>query len=852
MQARETTFQQLVQGEKQFQVPLYQRTYSWKERQLEQLWSDILDQADAHQSDARKATHFLGSVVLAPSPLTSVSGLQRWLVVDGQQRLTTLMVALCALRDHQVPEDPTARERFDDRYLINKYLTGNERYRLLPTQADRASFVACVSAAPDADAGDGIPAAYRWFRKAAAAADDPEDLEDIARIEGVIRDRLALVEIVADRDDNVHRIFESLNNTGLGLTQADLLRNYIFMLLPNRGDELYEAVWLPLQERLTSEELETLLYLDLVLRGHETVRRDELYRVQQERLEPLRADEAAIESELRALDRRARYLERLIHPEAEPNPRLRRVIHFLKQWAATTTYPVLLRLLELKDEGLSDQEDIIEAAEILEGYMVRRMLAGVATQGLNRSLATTAQELSGSENVAEQLRRILSAPRRRWPSDSDVRESVRRRPFYWSGRAVQRTLVLRRLEETFESGEPVDYSTAKLSIEHVLPQTPTPEWLDVLSEELVEESGPEELHGLLVHTLGNLTLTAYNSSLSNLPFTVKREKLGQSAFFMNQWIASKQRWGRAEIEARAEDLAARALSVWPGPLPGFEVQATKSSWQMLRQALASLPGGSWTTYGDLAELIGSHPVPVGSYLAKHRIVNAHRVLTRDGRISPMFRWLDEEDHRDPAAVLASEGVEFTEGGAASSSQRMSASDLASLVGVSTEELLPAPSIEEIGQAERHAQFIAQLREAQSPEAAGAVEQLVHGWRKLSGTLEFGSSAATTCFLMLRKPTAIDTTRRWWPLAIYPSGPVEVQFQYLRDRPPWDMEELRQEFRARLNAAPGIEIAEAKLTVRPGFDSKLLQDDEALEAVMSALEWFVLTTEREVVEDPVTV
>jgi hypothetical protein len=172
VKAQETTFQALIQGEKQFQVPLYQRTYSWQEQQLRQLWSDILDQAEVLASGSPGPTHFLGSVVLAPSPSLQAAGVQRWLVVDGQQRLTTLMLAMCALRDHLAATNPIERERINELYLTNRWKSGGDIYRLLPTQADRESFFACINGTPAAGGGDAIGAAYRFFRQALVAADD--------------------------------------------------------------------------------------------------------------------------------------------------------------------------------------------------------------------------------------------------------------------------------------------------------------------------------------------------------------------------------------------------------------------------------------------------------------------------------------------------------------------------------------------------------------------------------------------------------------------------------------------------------------------------------------------------------
>ncbi len=312
MNARETTFKVLIQGEKQFQVPLYQRTYSWQNEQLERLWDDIRERADALSNPGPAATHFLGSVVLAPGIVQP--SMQRWVLVDGQQRLTTLMLAMCAMRDHLAAADVRQRDRFNELYLINKWQQGDDYLRLKPTKADLSSYLACIKSTADAGGSDGIGNAYRFFRQKLASADNPEDPFDIPLIERAMSDYLALVEITADRDDNVHRIFESLNNTGLKLSEADLVRNLIFMLLPTQGDAVYETIWLPMQQRLTPDQLEDLLYLYLIIGGQERTRRDGVYPGMEKVLEPLKGDEDAVEAVVRELDRRSRHLRRIVAP----------------------------------------------------------------------------------------------------------------------------------------------------------------------------------------------------------------------------------------------------------------------------------------------------------------------------------------------------------------------------------------------------------------------------------------------------------------------------------------------------------------------------------------------------------
>ncbi|MGH4014735.1 MAG: GmrSD restriction endonuclease domain-containing protein [Pseudonocardiaceae bacterium] len=609
MKATETTVRDVLQGQQQYVVPLYQRRYSWERKDdkdpLNQLWDDIrsLDGSDP------ASTHFLGSIVIAPSPSNTPAGVVKWLVVDGQQRLTTLSLLLCAIRDHVQHDDPQLAEKIHEFYLVNKYASGNERYRLLPTQEDRQSWIALVERYPDAGGEDRVGAAYRFFLRKLQEVDDPEDEHDIRRIEQTITARLAVVAISAHADDNVHRIFESLNYKGQPLTQADLLRNYTFMRLPRRGDYVYTHHWLPLQQLLSDTELEDLAWYDLVLRGDDRATRESTYRSQQLRLNP--KDETAIEQWVAELHHKARMFKRVLDPQAESAPALRRALDRLSRWGA-----------------------------------------------------------------ASAIRSVLSGPRKRFPTDQHVKDAVLVNNFYWTGRGPQRTFVLRALEEDYRHGEPIDFSRAALTIEHVLPQSLTSDWEEILAAGASDDETPEEVHTSLVHTLGNLTLTAYNAKLANDSFFAKKKLLADSGLAMNREIADASGWGRAEIQARGRALGQRIVSIWPGPDESVSVPPPNPRWVLMNQVLAVLPAGRWTSYSDVAEVIGSYQVAVGNRLATVTVPNAHRVLRLNGQISPDFRWPDPQRTDDPREVLEREGVRFDEWGRAVPEQRMTAADLA--------------------------------------------------------------------------------------------------------------------------------------------------------------------------------
>jgi uncharacterized protein with ParB-like and HNH nuclease domain/alkylated DNA nucleotide flippase Atl1 len=827
--AKETTLQELLEGSKQYRVPLYQRTYSWGDAQLKRLWDDVEKLADDRQHDPA-ATHFIGSVVLAPSPGIGPVGVQEYLVVDGQQRLTTLTLLLCAIRDHrQATEGGDHRQRMDELFLTNKYKSPAERPKVVPTQADRPAYEAVLDATPQAGGPDRVGAAYRHFRSQLVRVDDPDDPLDVDRIEGAVIRGLSLVSVTAQPGDNAYRIFESLNNTGLALKQGDLLRNYLFMRLPTSGERVYNGVWLPLQQTLSPDDLELLFWLDLV-RTDSRVKQTEIYEQQQRRLERL-ATEAEVEAEVERFARLGRLLRAVLDPAREDDPGVRLRLQRLREWGTTTVYPLALHLLDLRERGQTDSAAVAQALLVVESFLVRRLLIGRATANINRVLLDVVPSLDEKLPVDEAVHRYLSSGRKYFASDEDVRAALRTVPFYLNGRAPQRALLLRWIEETYDNREPVQAD--RLTIEHVLPQTLTEAWLEVLSEDAAEDEEPEDLHRELLHTLGNLTLTGYNSPLGNKPFAVKRTTLQASGVAMTRDIAAQERWGRPEILARADRLADRICAYWPAPLAGVR-SAGEPAWDVLEAAVAALPAGSWTSYLDLSALIGSHQVPVGQRVANHEMPNAHRIRKSSGAVPPGFRWNDPDRDDDPTEMLQQEGVPVDAQGRADQSRRMRVEELAVLVGLDPAELPDA--VPDLGEDDEAAsRFQEQLYAAHEPAVAKAVLSVLTAWRDMGGALGYGSADETSVFLMVDQREIRNGGL--WPAAIYPSGKFEVVFQWMQYRPPFDDVALREELRQRLNAVPGVDLPAVKLAMRPGFDVALLVDEQSQERLVEALAWF---------------
>jgi alkylated DNA nucleotide flippase Atl1 len=681
LKAGQTTLKPLIEGEKQYRVPLFQRPFTWGASELRQMWMDILDQyeelqrpADAADRGTGRSLHFIGSFVLAPLPALP-HGVASFLVIDGQQRLTALLLALAAARDLLRGSNLKAAERLDKVFLRNDFASDADSYKLLPTQLDRETFFACIDGESEVEADTKVAAAYRFFRAHMSSSPSNGEGErlDPDLISRVILERLSIVDIVTEAADNPNQIFESLNATGVGLTQGDLLRNHIFMLLPSRGEAVYREIWLPMERMLGSENLEGLARVDLQLRGIDA-NRGEIYKRQQQRLELIEHDETAVELEVRNLARRAVHYRRLVDPSTESDLQVRAALQRLQRWGAQTTYPLLMHVYDLVESNQATMTELQGVLATVESFLVRRYLLGVSTNQLNRLFIDLIHQLPKERCLVDAVRFVLSGERRYWPTDSQVREAVRTRPFYITGRADQRRLILEQIERHYGHLELVDLGTSKLSIEHIMPQTLSEEWRTMLTS---QGENPDAVRDELGHTLGNLTLTAYNPALSNSPFQRKQEIYNASHLELSRGLVQNDTWGRSQILARADELADAFIEIWAGPLAGAKGAISGFDWTRVDAAVAAIPQAKWTGYGDLSLLGGTSAQSVGNRMASSggpRL--AYRVLDAQGRVSSMFRWSDPGDCRDPRQLLEYEGIRFDENGCADSVQRLSAFDLA--------------------------------------------------------------------------------------------------------------------------------------------------------------------------------
>jgi uncharacterized protein with ParB-like and HNH nuclease domain len=556
MRASETDLRNFLEGGKQFQVPLFQRPYVWSEENWESLWDDMMSLYE----DGETAYHFLGPIVTLAFAGTA-EGISPFVVIDGQQRLITLTLILAAVRDSlRESGKETQGNEVHDLYLINRYKAGDNIYKILPTQTDRAAYKSFVQGKHPTGSSRLI-AAFDYFRsKLTRGLMDNGEPVDVEKLKTIILGKLTLVSITLDDRDNPHLIFESLNYKGTPLTQADLIRNFFFMRLPSaEHDKVYSELWLPMQDRFTTavgddylDELTNAFWYYLRKDGGR-LNHGEVYQTIKARLSKPGQD---ILKSMEELARFAEYYRRINFPQKEREPRLSRWFRRFLRLDFTTSYPFLLNLYDDYSQKSLSLDRFEEMLLVVESYFVRRLFVGIPTNALNRLFNGLYSEIDKGEKIVDSLRSNLSARQRTqlWPSDEQFRDAILQRPIYTDTRTDRVKLLLESLEETLTK-EHVD--PGNLTIEHIMPQTLTDEWRGML--------GPKhaEVYDKWLHTAGNLTLTAYNAELSNKPFDEKLEYLRDSGLALNKYFDEVTTWNEGEIKRRAEYLATIACQVWP-------------------------------------------------------------------------------------------------------------------------------------------------------------------------------------------------------------------------------------------------------------------------------------------------
>ena len=548
MKASETHLGKILEGNNQFVVPLFQRPYTWDESRWKVLWTDLVELCEDETDSSHAKPHFMGSLVTVPTRSVP-EGVSKYLLIDGQQRLTTLQVLLAALRDSARGLPGALSEKLEKSHLVNQFEEGLDHFKLLPTQTngDRTAFLAIIKGESVTDSDSRVAKAYGWFQKKLKSRGSP----DAERLAAVILRRLSLVSITLDHDDNPHLIFESLNYKGEPLTQGDLIRNYFLMRVTVAEQEnLFQRCWEPMQLRL-KDELSEFVRRYLMRQGA-IVKKGEIYRTLKERTDEQTPD--GIATFLDELHRSAVHYHRLLDPAQELNPDLHPRLRRFERLDVSVVWPLLLNLYAEHDAGTLSISEFTAILDTLENYFIRRFVCGVPTHGLNKSLTPLYHQAKSHPSLLDGVRALLA--QRGYPSDTEFRQALINGRLYGTGERLPKAkLILESLERSLAGKEQV--TTEPLTIEHIMPQTPTPWWEENLGETW------RETHELKLHTLGNLTLTGYNAELSNGGFSAKRAVFLQSPIYLTRSITRFEKWDGESMQQRGEELAELALKTWP-------------------------------------------------------------------------------------------------------------------------------------------------------------------------------------------------------------------------------------------------------------------------------------------------
>lgn len=566
MKATEAKLLDFLKKSPQFIIPIYQRTYSWNEPQCQQLWDDILRAG----SDDNIGGHFIGSVVYIEQGLYQVSSQSPLLVIDGQQRLTTAMLiieALCRHLGDDEPIDGFSARKLRNYYLLNPLEDGERGFKLLLTQTDKDSLLALLRQKPwPAQPSLRIQENFAFFEQKVKTLTDLKPL-----CQGLAK--LIIVDIALSRDqDNPQLIFESMNSTGRALSQADLIRNFVLMgLEPEHQTRLYEDHWRPMEVAFGQEGYGE--HFDWFMRHYLTVRTGELPKIG-DVYEAFKAFARTPEQSAAGVDA----LVADIHTFGgyycamalgqETDKRLAEAFQDLRELKVDVAYPFLLQLYDDYARAQLSSDDFIAAVRLVEAYVFRRAVCAIPTNSLNKTFANFGRALKKDRYLESIQAHFLGLPSyRRFPNDEEFKRELSVRDLY---NFRSRSYWLRRLENHGRKERvPVDEYT----IEHILPQNEnlSAKWREALGSDWqrVQESW--------LHTLGNLTLTGYNTEYSDRPFAEKRDMQGgfkQSPLRLNEGLGALDTWNEEAIQTRAQRLAAQAVTVWQAPALSAETLAT--------------------------------------------------------------------------------------------------------------------------------------------------------------------------------------------------------------------------------------------------------------------------------------
>lgn len=563
MKGSECKFVKYMEGsDKRFVIPVYQRNYDWKTENCKQLYDDLIKIV----KNGRKS-HFFGSLVSVYNP---DGNNEEFLVIDGQQRLTTVSLLFLAMYNLMnngvvVAKSSNLKQRIYEEYLVDKWQPEETRIKLKPVKNDQKAFGKLFDSEDEYIRDSNLTTNYNYFYDRIQKQEITIDqlFNAICCLE--------IINITLNNDDNPQLIFESLNSTGLDLSEGDKIRNFILMGLPSKAqDEYYDKYWNRIEE-CTRYDVSSFVRDYLSVKQLAIPSQKKIYVNFKEYVEQ---QELSAEGLLKDPLSYAKRYEILLKGGTKSKA-LNACIYRLNRLETTVTRPFFLEVLRLLDSGKIDMQQVTEVFLITENYLFRRNICDLPTNALNKIFLMLHHEIKrydkSEDNYVEKFKYALLSKKEkaRFPDDDEFASRFTERPVYQMN-SKNKIYILERLENSGTAEDKDVYShcdDGTYSIEHVMPQHLTPAWVKALGDDY------EQIHEIWLHRIANLTLTAYNSKYSNSTFEEKKTmKNGfeDSGIRMNTYIAKMDKWTLAELEERNQYLMGRAIEIWPAPTTTFK------------------------------------------------------------------------------------------------------------------------------------------------------------------------------------------------------------------------------------------------------------------------------------------
>ncbi|GAA9863731.1 DUF262 and DUF1524 domain-containing protein [Helicobacter pylori] len=540
-----------VNQNNQFVIPIYQRLYSWEKEQCKQLWDDIIKIGGNDKMDG----HFIGSILYVLDSITHSNN--ALLIIDGQQRLTTITLLLTTLRNHL--SDEVKRKEIENRYLINSDKDGDKKFRLILSESDKDTLLSLIDkdrrkpSEPSSKIMENFKLFEEWISK------NTDKLGTIFK--GL--EKLTIVWIALEKGkDDPQLIFESMNSKGMELAQTDLIRNYIIMETEIEKQEgFYNQYWRAMEENFKQSEKQSKRedLFNKFVRHYLTIKIGKApneKRVYGAFKDYQQKEGIEIEDLLKDLQKYCGFFCQIVFKK-EADKDLNKALGFLVDLEMDVIYPLLLELYSDYNDGVLSKADFRRSIALIESYICRRAVCGLGTNSLNKVFPSFTKHIQKDEYFKSLKVHFGSlTEKQRFPNNDEFKDCFITIDFY---RFKKREYFFERLENS--DGKERVY-THEYTIEHIMPQKLTEEWERDLGENF------QEIHNKYLHTIGNLTLTGYNSEYSNKSF---KEKQGMEKGFkdsplrLNQSLRDLESFGEEEIKKRANDLADLALKIWTYP-----------------------------------------------------------------------------------------------------------------------------------------------------------------------------------------------------------------------------------------------------------------------------------------------